>query len=423
VEGRPAPSTACATTAARLGRARGARRATLLAAALCLAIAGAGSVAACGKSATPAQGGTASAAPLPTSSPPTSSPGISPSSPGLQATSPAAAAAAFDSFTAAFYRPFTKHHTYFATDTSGGYADFWKQAEMIEMVEDACDGTHDPRYQRMLVDLEARFRSFYGRSWRNRIWNDDIMWAVIASLRAYRITGDRRYLHAARTNYDIVYARAWTGAFGGGMWWTTKRTQKDVTTTAPAAIAACLLYEDTHDAAYLVQAKAMYAWIRANLYDAQSGAVYDRVARKPSGKGTVVVKTTYTYNQGTFIGAANFLYRLTGRRAYYDDALRTLRYVQDRLSDRGILPSEARGGDENGGGFKGIFVRYAVRFTRDNHLSAFDPWFALNAAAAWRHRDVRGLIGPDWAHPTPSGLLYSWDCSAGVVLLEVVSAP
>ena len=293
---------------------------------------------------------------------------------------------------------------------------------MIEMVEDAYDGTHDPGYVKMIADLETQFRWYYGKTWTDRIWNDDITWAVIAALRAYDVTGDRRYLVLARTNFDAMYARAWTRAFGGGMWWTTARTQKDVTTTAPATIAACMLYKDTHDAAYLAKAKKMYAWVRANLYNARTGAVYDHVSHKPNGKGTIVWKMPLTYNQGTFIGSADLLYQFTGRRSYYEDALRTMRHTRADLTHQGILQSEATGGNENGGGFKGIFVRYAVRFARGNHLSEFEPWFALNATAAWTHRTAQDLIGQDWAHPTPAGLLYSWDCSAGVVLLEAVSA-
>ena len=396
----------------------------------CLTLAGAAVIAACGgTSATTTPGGAASATasrpasvpPSPAASPP-SDPGASPGA-GIPATSPPAAAAAIDAFDSAFYRTFKRGRTYFTTDTAGGYADFWKQAEMIEMVEDACDGTHDPAYKQMIVDLETQYRWYYGKTWTNRIWNDDITWAVIAALRAYEITGDTQYLVLAQTNFDAMYARAWTSEFGGGMWWTTAKTQKDVTTTAPATIAACMLFKDTRDPAYLAKAKTMYAWVRANLYDARTGAVYDHVSHKANGKGKVVYTIQLTYNQGTFIGSANLLYQLTGDRSYYDDALRTLRHAQAHLTVRGILRSEALGGNENGGGFKGIFVRYAVRFARENHLTEFEPWFTLNAKAAWRHRDARGLIGQDWAHPTRRRLLYSWDCSAGVVLLEVVSAP
>ncbi len=399
------------------------RRASLFAVAICLAIAVAATVAACGETGATTPGGAAASASASTTSPASPFPDMStPPTAGLSATSPAAASAAFDSFGAAFYRQFKKHRTYFATNTAGGYADFWKQAEMIEMVEDAYDGTHDPAYKQMIVDLETQYRWYYGKTWTNRIWNDDITWAVIAALRAYEITGVKQYLVLAQTNFDAMYARAWTPEFGGGMWWTTDKTQKDVTTTAPATIAACMLYKDTHDQAYLAKAKTMYAWIRANLYDVSTGAVYDHISHKANGKGKVVYPVQLTYNQGTFIGSADLLYQLTGDKTYYGDALRTLRHTETHLTHHGILPSEATGGNENGGGFKGIFMRYAVRFARDNHLTEFEPWFALNASAAWRHRDVRGLMDQNWARQTRGGLLYSWDCSAGVVLLEVVSA-
>ena len=154
------------------------------------------------------------------------------------------------------------------------------------------------------------------------------------------------------------------------MWWTTKKTQKDVTTTAPARSPPACSSRTPHDTAYLAKAKTVYAWVRANLYDASTGAVYDHVSHKRNGKGKVVYTTRLTYNQGTFIGSADLLYQLTGERSYYDDALRTLRSHPDGLTDHGILPSEASGGNENGGGFKGIFMRYAVRFARDNHLTS-----------------------------------------------------
>ncbi|HZL65406.1 MAG TPA: glycoside hydrolase family 76 protein, partial [Thermoleophilia bacterium] len=159
------------------------------------------------------------------------------------------------------------------------------------------------------------------------------------------------------------------------------------------------------------------------LYDPRTGAVYDRIVAPPSGAGPAVVRRTgLTYNQGSFIGAAELLYKATGRRPYYDDALRTLEYTRLHLTGPGgILPSEAGGPDSNGGGFKGIFCRWAVTFTHDNHITSFDAWFQQNASVAWSHRDARGLMGADWSSPTPIGRLYAWDCSAAVVLMQVTS--
>ncbi len=335
------------------------------------------------------------------------------------ATEAARARAALQAFVRAFYVT-AGGGAYWALDTAGGQATFYRQAEMLEMVEDAYAGTGDPAYRSMIVALERGVTAYFGRSWLWRPFNDDIMWMIIASLRAYELTGSRRYLTLARLNFDATYARSWSPDLGGGLWWTTLRVEKNVTTNAPAAIAACKLAADLHDPTYLAKAKSLYAWVRTHLYDPLSGAVYDGIS--PGGAG-VPSKARYTYNQGTFIGAANLLYQATGRRTYVGDALRALEYTQAGLTVHGgILPREAGGPDSNGGGFKGIFCRWAVGFVRDNHISSFDGWFQRNADSAWSNRDARGLMGPVWWRPTSPGLLYAWDCSSAVVLLQVFSA-
>jgi predicted alpha-1,6-mannanase (GH76 family) len=335
----------------------------------------------------------------------------------------AQAARAFASFTAAFYCV-SNGQAYHHASTLGGRADFWKQAEMIEMVEDAYGATHSLRYKRMVVDLLAGARDLYGRNWLKRRWNDDIMWMVIVSLRAYQITGNKQYLAVAKKNFDGAYARGWSSDLRGGLWWTTDRTQKNVTTNCPAAIAACLLYQILHDPSYLQKAVGLYGWVRANLYDPSSGIVRDNITVVQSGAGqsAVMDPMVLSYNQGTFIGAADLLHAATGQRSYYDDALSTLSAVRRELTTAGLLHGESPGGNVNGGGFKGIFSRWAVRFTRDNHITSFDPWFRLNAETAWANRDRRGLIGQNWTRPTGHGVLFSFDCSSGVVLMEALTA-
>jgi predicted alpha-1,6-mannanase (GH76 family) len=330
---------------------------------------------------------------------------------------------ALASFTTAFYVP-ANGRSYHHASTAGGRADFWKQAEMIEMVEDAYDGTGSPAYKTMVVDLLAGARSLYGRDWLKRRWNDDIMWMVIAWTRAYQITGDRQYLAVARKNFDGAYARGWSSDLGGGLWWTTDHTQKNVTTNCPASIAASLLSGILHDPSYAAKAVALYGWVRSHLYDPATGIVYDNISlvQTATGTSTATNPMVLSYNQGSFIGAADLLNAATGARAYYDDALRTLTASRRALSVDGVMHSESPGGNVNGGGFKGIFSRWAVKFTRDNHITAFDPWFRLNAQTAWANRDARGLIGQNWTRPTGSGVLFSFDCSSGVVLLEVLTA-
>ena len=83
----------------------------------------------------------------------------------------------------------------------------------------------------------------------------------------------------------------------------------------------------------------------------------------------------------------------------------------------GVLRSEGSGRD--GGGFKGIFARWATKFTRDNHITGYDRWFQSNANAAWSHRNASQTIDEDWTVPTGNGRLFAFDCSSAVVMLLV----
>ena len=335
------------------------------------------------------------------------------------------AAAVYDAFGRAFYSATGTRARYTESAGTGsapgaGTAVFWRQAELIEMTEDAYLASHSPALKAQIVALMNGVRYQYGRKWTRRTWNDDIEWMIIAAVRAYQITGNRLYLDMAQQNWDTVYARASSPDLGGGLWWITGgkgRLQKNVTTNATATIAAALLARATHDQTYLTKAEQLYAWLRATLYDPQTGAVYDSISPARSGSGTVVDKAALTYNQGTFTGAAGLLYQATQRAQYRADALKAITYTRDVMSRGGLLPAEA-GGNGNFLGFKGIFVRWALEFLRANRIPTFDAWLRFNADSAWKHRDGRGLVGPDWSRTTPVTGMDSWGASSAVVLLE-----
>ena len=334
------------------------------------------------------------------------------------------AAAAYNAFTRAYYSASNGRAHY--TNTPGtGIAVFWRQAELIEMTEDAYQTTRSPALKQQIVALMNGVTWQYGHNWTRRTWNDDIMWMIIAAARAYQLTGDRAYLAMAKKNFDIVYARAWSSDFGGGLWWISGgpgRRQKNVTTNATAAIAAAQLASALHSTAYLAESERLYAWLRKTLYDPSTGAVWDSISKAKSGSRTVVNKAALTYNQGTFTGAAGLLYRATHKKQYLTDGTQAITYTRDVMAQGGVLPAEA-GGNGNLFGFKGIFSRWAVGFARRNHISIFDDWFRLNAAAAWSHRNGRGLIGPDWTRTMPTSAMDSWGASSAVVLLELQARP
>jgi hypothetical protein len=225
----------------------------------------------------------------------------------LQAISSAEADASFDSFNTAFY-VVSNGRGYYRTDTAGGRADFWKYAEMIEIIIDAYERTGRASYKTMISQSIDGFLYYNGSDWRGNMYNDDLMWMVIACCRGYAATGNTTYRDRAKFHFDAVYDRGWDTALGGGIWWTTEKGGKNACINGPAAIAACLLYDIYGDTNYLQKAKAIYAWERSRLFEAATGRVYDNI----SASGVVNSDWIFTYNQGTFLGAAHQLHRLTG---------------------------------------------------------------------------------------------------------------
>ena len=108
--------------------------------------------------------------------------------------------------------------------------------------------------------------------------------------------------------------------------------------------------------------------------------------------GVVNSNWIFTYNQGTFIGAANCLWKLTGDSTYFNDALKAALYTKNSLCTTEILPGYDYTGD--GGGFTGIFARWMSRFMTDNGLeNTFYLWLAGNANAAWALYRLAALTG------------------------------
>ncbi len=355
--------------------------------------------------------------------------------PGLTLTA-ANARQSMTSFNQAFYRGSTAKGFY-QLSTAGGQFGFWQGAEMIETAEDYYRYTADPTYRQLVSALCAGFLAHFGPNWMKKYKggatgkylgpraNDDIMWMVIAAARAYNITGDAAYMQMAATNFEASYARSWSADFGGGLWWRTdtghaRRAEKNTTTNMPAVIAACELYFASHDQKYLSQATSLYAWERAHLFNTSTGQVYDHIRYRASG-GTRTYHTKFSYNQGTFIGAAALLYEITGNHSYYADATHALNYTENNMTtSNGVLSGDGTTPNQDTGGFKGIFARWAVRFARDNGITAYDSWFQRNAGAVWAHRNAKGLMGTNWTAPTGNGVLYAFDCSSAVAMMEAL---
>jgi len=315
--------------------------------------------------------------------------------------------AIFDAHTRAFYRV-TNGVAWHAKTTEGGKADYWMQAEQLEMVLDAYERTTNAQPLVMFTNLFRGFLADHGTNWAGNPFNDDIMWMVIACTRAHLLTGNAEFREVAQTNFDLCFARAASSDLGGGLWWKTNNQSKNACVNGPGAIAAFLLGRATGDGSYFTKATNIFLWERATLFDRAAGKVSDNI--NISGRGG---RFALTYNQGTFVGAANLL-------GFTNEARLAALYTMNQMCKDGYLPPGGENGD--GGGFNGIGVRWIARFMKDRgEETAFEPWLQKNAEAAWQaRRSSDNLSWCRWPEPTPQGRRASWGCSSAVVIMQVV---
>jgi hypothetical protein len=336
---------------------------------------------------------------------------------GLLGLSPRAAAfsstnadAMFAGYTKAFY--FTEGtNGYFKATTAGGKTWFWERAEQMEMLLDVYERTTNAACLTMFSNVFNGFVSDHGDNWSRNEFNDDIMWMVIACARGYQHTGNEIFRTVAKANFDLCYQRAWSTNLGGGLWWKTDNRSKNACVNGPGAIAAHLLYQIGGDAAYLAKAEQLFQWERATLFDPETGAVYDHLNRR--GR---MDRRTFSYNQGTFIGAANLL-------GHTNDARLAADHLMNTLCRGGVMPRYGESGD--GGGFNGIAVRWLARYMKARGMEErYLGWLQRNTDAAWSvRRRTDNLSWADWTKLTPATDLHSWACSSAVVLLHVVPPP
>jgi predicted alpha-1,6-mannanase (GH76 family) len=282
------------------------------------------------------------------------------------------------------------------------------RAEQMETELDGYERTTNARQLVMFTNLFRGFLADHGTNWAGNPFNDDIMWMVIACARGNLLTGDAEFRDVARTNFDLCYARAASSDLGGGLWWKVNNHSKNACVNGPGAIAAFLLGRATGESAYFTTATNLFLWERATLFDPATGRVSDNI--NLSGR---VSHLALTYNQGTFVGAANLL-------GYTNEARLAASFTMNQLCKDGYLPAAREKGD--GGGFNGIGARWIARFVKDRGEQAtFEAWLQKNAEAAWQARRASdNLSWCRWPQPTPEDLRYSWGCSSAVVIMQVV---
>ena len=301
---------------------------------------------------------------------------------------------------------------YKENQSSNHWAYFWNQALIILMVEDRYYCRQDETLKSLITDLLNAFLEHEKNSKTNDTmdwtWNDfqdDLLWAGLAFIRGYQITGNERFLEQAKWDWEFLYNRGYDTALGGGIWWSVEKSNKSGLSNNPAVSMACYLYESTKEEKYLEQAKDIYNWIYTTLRE-PNGAIDENIS-----KDGVKTHSYNVYNVGAFIEAANALYRITKNENYARHARESIQFVmRDKVDENGIMSKWHRDGtwqSEFARGM-GLFVKdnnlwdEQVDYTSDKKAITYYEWMRKNADAAWETRErVNNITFNEWAKPTP----------------------
>ena len=305
--------------------------------------------------------------------------------------------------------------------TEGGTTpeDFWRQAEELEVAEDAYNENPTTANKNMVESLCDGFVYLHGDSWGSDVFNDDMDVAIIAMARAYLITGTTRWKTDAQNNYSTVWNRAQAG--DGGLCEKTVvpvNCYENSSANWTFVIAAGLLHQIAPvGTGYGSQGTGVYNWAVSNLYISSTGGVAD-------GKGGAA--SNYTYNYGYAMWAATFHSDSTtasGAATYVFNSLNNY----DGVTPGGynLMPDYSNGGtilNGNDNGFNGILMRGVGQANAAGYIPSAVLLAAQdNLNEAWSHRDgTHTLVWDDWDANTPSSGNYSWnDSSALAGLLDL----
>ena len=316
---------------------------------------------------------------------------------------------------------------YYTTTRHGSVPEgTWVGALDVEMAEDVCLRTRTPAQMQLLNALLRTFLAQNDFVWSQDTWNDDLAWMTLAMLHGYQITGNATFLKKAVSAWNIAYDRGWDTKYGGGGIWENMdnfvhgdgRADKCSLSNNPFVTAGVALYQITGDAAYLTKSEAIYAWVRANLFSTTTGQVNEGV-KWPIGNpaGGFLENSDNVYNSGSFLEAADTLFRVTGKAQYYQDARLAANHIVDHmlvLHDGGRYQTQ----------WAYRFVKGLSEFATENHLwPQYLPWMLRNAQAAWNARDSSGLTWNDWTKPTDDPKIDANETSSAVAVWQWLPPP
>jgi predicted alpha-1,6-mannanase (GH76 family) len=275
---------------------------------------------------------------------------------------------------------------------------WWNSANALEAVIDCSLRTKTTTYQDI---ISTTFEKNKRGNFLNDYYDDEGWWAL-AWIKAYDLTGDKRYLSMA----EIIFAdmqRGWDMTCGGGIWWSKKRDYKNAIANELFLTVAARLYRRASNKSYLHWAEQEWTWFnKSGMINAQN-LVNDGLNSVCQNNG----QTTWTYNQGVILGGLVDMHKITGDHSYISKAEAIADAAISTLVDaNGILmePCESSGGcGADGPQFKGIFMRNLSYLYETDSKKAYKEFILRNADSIWlKNRNNANQFGLRWAGPHDS---------------------
>lgn len=282
-------------------------------------------------------------------------------------------------------------------DTSKYDWSYWPQAHAMDVIIDAYLRTGDIRWRDYFAPWYEGIKQKSGGSYTND-FVDDMEWICLTMLRLYEATSEQQYMDTAQMLWDNIRKNWNNNGKGGVAWKQSQPYSKNACSNGPAGIIACRMYRLKGKKDDLEMAKKIYEWESTYLVNINTGAVYDNLDAK-TGK---VTEWIFTYNEGTYMGMAHELYQQTGDEFYLDMAIKAADYTIRNLTSNGILKDE---GSEDGGLFKGIFVRYFTNLLKEKALKddvrkRFADFLEKNVKTLHEQGTGSGnMYGTNWTKP------------------------
>lgn len=296
---------------------------------------------------------------------------------------------------------------------------YWWCAHGVDALLDGYTRTRSETYRTRAKSLLLGIRSFNGNTYINHFY-DDMEWLGIAALRAYHETGDVDYYNVATTLWTDIKGGYTNGAVD---WNKDCAGCKNACSNAPAVILAARLYRLTNSAADLQYATNIYAFMKANLVDPVTGAVWDGINLNT---GVTNKDWIFSYNVGTFIAAGWELYKVTGDVNYLNDAVKTANYAMNSRRTNGMFFADETGNGD-GGLFKGIFIRYLSELAREGNIpattrAAYKEAIRFNAQTLKTNgiNPSTNLVGANWSQQPSGSTDYATQLS-GVMVIEAAA--